>query len=106
LHPWKHDLPKTTTEDGITIERQEPKYRQIAESPMCSRNDSRIRKFPLSLETEIDIPQLVKKAEPQTKAALGGISIEHNLDKENADSSIRSNRDPVSNVTDSSDLHQ
>jgi hypothetical protein len=35
-----------------------------------------------------------------------GISIDFNLLLENADSSIRSNREPLSNVTDSSDLHQ
>jgi hypothetical protein len=34
-----------------------------------------------------------------------GIKIDFNPLPENADSSIRSNREPLSNVTDSSDLH-
>jgi hypothetical protein len=39
------------------------------------------------------------------KATLGGITIDVNALPENAASSIRSNREPLSNITDSSDLH-
>jgi hypothetical protein len=37
---------------------------------------------------------------------MDGISIDFNLVEEIADSPIRSNRDPLAKVTDSSDLHR
>jgi hypothetical protein len=53
----------------------------------------------------MEVRARVQRAEPQIKATFGGIKIDFNPLARNAHSSIRSNREPLSNVTDSSDLH-
>jgi hypothetical protein len=92
----KLSLPKTTTEDGITIDF----------NPLPKNADSSIRsnREPLSNVTDSSDSHQAKLPLPKTTTE-DGIKIDFNPLHENAYSSIRSNREPLSNVTDSSDLH-
>jgi hypothetical protein len=71
-----------------------------------SRNKSRIRNRPSSLDSEIELRPHAKNAIGDRKSINDGITIDFNPQCENADFSIRSNREQLSNSTDASDRQQ
>jgi hypothetical protein len=89
-------LPKTTTEDGISID-----FNPLPENAHSSIRSNRGRFSNVSDSSDLHPEKLFL---PKTTTEEG-ISIDFNPLPENADSSIRPNREQFSNATDSSDLH-
>jgi hypothetical protein len=69
-----------------------------------SRNKSSIRKKRLPAEIEIELIETPTNAEPSINSTDDGIAIDFNLQLQNANSSMRDNREESENRIDSSDL--
>jgi hypothetical protein len=96
----KHDSHKCVTDDGITTESIDPKYRTIKQRERSARNDSKTQKSLMPGEIESDLSEQLAKAEPSIKRMPFGITIVFNSEEENADSSSRGKFDPGSNEID------
>jgi hypothetical protein len=100
LQDEKHNLHKCVTDDGITTESIDPKYRTIKQRERSARNDPKTQNSLTPGEIESDLSEQLAKAEPSIKRMPVGITMVFNSEEENADFSIRCKLDPGSNEID------